>query len=181
MTTGDRAAVAFVVVLYFMAKGKEAEAERRTARAPRALPRTRSSNPFPPQPEPTLEELLLEPTDPRYPMYADLLWIHYAEHAKHGGPLPSSMDLSEARDATPRTLTAFERWALQPFVPVGFTLPAAVTSVTSRPRFERWSLAKAAYDFAREKRVAEPMARELRTQVARKLYERARDYYRSSP
>lgn len=181
--SGEHAAMAFLVLLYFMGKGAEARAASTPAPArpaPRAPPRKRS-NPFPPQPEPDASELEVPPTDPRYPLYADMLWIQYAENNKRPGPVPVANDLAAARDGKPRTLTEFERWALQRFVPPGFTLPAAVTSSTTRPRFERWSLAKAAYDFAREKGAPEAMASTLRSRVARELYQQARDFYRSNP
>lgn len=147
----------------------------------RAPPRKRRSNPFPPQPDPTADELEVPPTDPRYPMYADMLWISYAESNKRPGPVPTHVDLSPAKDDDDRELTEFERWALEPFVPPGFTLPRSITSTTTRPRFERWSLAKAAYDYARDKGAPESMAATLRTRVARGLYEEARDFYRSNP
>lgn len=146
---------------------------------PRAPPRRR--NPFPPQPEPSDADLETPPSDPRYPLYADLLWNQYVANAERGPPIITSVDLSEAKTPTPRTLTEFERWALGPFVPAGFSLPDQVTSVTMRPRFERWSLAKAAYDMAREKGAPESMASELRRRVGRKLYEQARDFYRRKP
>ncbi len=188
MARASKVAVAVVLLLLLAAAAQQPE-HNYVVRAPlppvppRAPPRAppRRRNPFPPQPEPSDADLEVPPTDTRYPLYADLLWIQYVANAERGPPIQTSVDLSEARGGAPRTLTEFERWALGPFVPAGFSLPKEVTSITPRPRFERWSLAKAAYDMAREKGAPESMAKELRRRVGRGLYEQARDFYRRKP
>jgi hypothetical protein len=150
---------------------------------PRAPPRPRRSNPFPPQPEPTDDDLQVPPNQVRYPLYADLLWIQYAERAPNRpGPLPTEIDLAAPKANTPRKLTDFERWALLPFVPAGFAgvLAEEVTSNSPAPRFHRWSLAKLAFDLARMKGAPEGMSNDLRLRVGRGLYEQARDFYRST-
>jgi hypothetical protein len=151
---------------------------------PRNPPRApRRNNPFPPQPEPDDSDLEVPPKDARYPLYADLLWIQYAERAKRMGPLPSPTDLAAPRAGVARNLTDFERWALGRFVPAGFAsvLLEQVTSDSLAPRFHRWSLAKLAFDLARMKGAPESMASELRRRVGRGLYEQARDHYRNNP
>lgn len=149
---------------------------------PRAPPRRR--NPFPPQPEPSDADLQVPPSDIRYPLYADLLWIEYAERGKgRPGPLPSVTDLAAAREGLRRQLTEFERWALTPFVPSGFegALLEEVSSSSPAPRYHRWSLAKLAYDLARKKGAPDSMAKQLQQRVGRSLYEQARDFYRRKP
>ena len=116
----------------------------------------------------------------RYPTYADLLWIQYAENNERPGPLPTALDLAAPKSLTPRELTEFERWALAAVLPpeLAPTLAEKISSVSSQPRFERWALRQLAFDLAIHHGSPIDEAQQLQQRVGRKLYEQARDFYR---
>jgi hypothetical protein len=131
--------------------------------------------PFGSQPEPTDDDLLTPPWDPRYPLYADLVWLQYAKAPDRPGPALTAEDLQptpQTQASEPRALTPFERWALAPFVPAD-ALELRITLWPVQSRMERWALASMAQLL--NPGLAEPVV------VGRKLYEQARDFFRGLP
>ena len=152
-------------------------------RRPRRLPQTpaapKGPPPSNPQPEPSDDDLELDPGSPKWPLHADLQWVQYAEDAARPGP--KLTDLDYAVGDGPRELTAFERWAIAPYIPKEYprALDAVIKNNTAGVgRFHRWALQRSAraavLSFGAPLDVADRVLR----LAARGMYEQARDFYR---
>jgi hypothetical protein len=149
---------------------------RRRSPAP---PVERTHPPTAPQPEPSDDDLELDPSSPKWPAFADLHWVQYAEDTARPGPKLTDVDYTIG--SGPRELTTFERWAIGPYIPKEYprALDAVIKSDTAGvARLHRWALQRAAraavLSFGAPLDVADRVLR----LAARGLYEQARDFYR---
>jgi hypothetical protein len=134
---------------------------------------------LPPQPEPSDDDLQLDPSAENWPLFADLRWVQYAEDAARPGPRLTDLDYTVGHG--PRELTTFERWAIAPYIPSAYprALDAVIKSDTAGVgRFHRWALQRSARAAVLSFGAPLEVADRVLLLAARGLYEQARDFYR---